>query len=353
VPRFLVVGASWGWRILVVAAALGTLLWLVARLRIVVIPVVVSVILAALLAPAVELLARAMPRILAVWSTLLGTMGALVGVGWLVRGPVVSAVEDLRDQWDQALLDVKDWLVDGPLGLERARVDTAFDDIGGAVSRAASGAFDEPASVARMATNIVTGVLLVIVLTFFALKDGPSMWQWLLSRVHSSRRRTIDNAGTSAFAALQGWIRGVAITGFVDGLLIGLALLVLGVPGALALAVITFFAAFFPIVGASLAGLLACAVALTTEGTQTAIIVAVVVLVVQQVEGDVLLPMIMSRQLSLHPAVVLLALAVGAAAAGVLGAIVAVPVTAASVAAAAAARRSGTAEQLDVVDAAE
>lgn len=328
-------------------AALAALLWLVARLRIVVIPVLVSVILAALLAPAVELLDRVMPRILAVWTTLLGTVGALVGIGWLVRGPVVAAVDDLRAQWRDAVADVQDWLVTGPLGLDRDRVDTAFDDIGQAVSRAASGLFDEPASVARMATDIVTGVLLVIVLTFFALKDGPAMWQWFLSRVHSSRRRTLDTSGTSAFAALQGWIRGVAITGVVDGLLIGLALFVLGVPGALALGIITFFGAFFPIVGATLAGMLAAAVALTTEGTQTAIIVVIVVLVVQQVEGDVLLPMIMSRQLSLHPAVVLLALAVGAAAAGVLGAIVAVPVTAASVAAASAARRCGVVERLD------
>ncbi len=330
------------------AAAAATMLWLLARLRIVVIPVVISIMLAALLAPAVELLDRVMPRILAVWASLLGSVGALVGIGWLVRGPVVSTVDDLRGQWRDAVVDVQDWLVDGPLGLERARVEETFDDIGAAASRAASGIFDEPASLARMATNVITGVLLVIVLTFFALKDGPSMWQWFMRRIHSSRRRTIDTAGTSAFTALQSWIRGVAITGVVDGLLIGLALLILGVPGALALGVITFFGAFFPIVGATLAGMLACAVALTTEGTQTALIVAIVVLVVQQVEGDVLLPMIMSRQLALHPAVVLLALAVGAAVAGVVGAIVSVPVTAAAVAATSAARRCGTAEQLEI-----
>ena len=129
---------------------------------------------------------------------------------------------------------------------------------------------------------------------------------------------------------------------------VGLALVVLGVPGAVPLAVITFFAAFVPIVGATLAGALATAVALTTEGVGTAVIVAIVVLVVQQVEGDVLLPIVMYRQVALHPVVVLLALAIGAAVAGVLGAVVAVPVAACGVAAVGAARKAGVSEQLHV-----
>ena len=348
VPRFLEVGASWAWRFVVVLAAGAALVWLIARLRIVVIPILVGAILAALLAPAVDLLARVMPRLLAVWVTLLGMVAALAGLGYLLRGPVVGAFDDLRDQWRTALDDVKDWLVDGPFGLQRDRVDTLFTDIGDAAARYASGIFDEPATVARTATDVVTGVLLAIVLTFFFLKDGRSMWTWLLDHLHPARRGTVDAAGAAAFKAIQGWIRGVAITGLVDGLLIGIALAILGVPGALPLGVITFFAAFIPIVGATLAGALATAVALTTDGVGTALIVAIVVLVVQQVEGDVLLPVIMYRQVALHPVVVLLALAVGAAVAGLVGAVVAVPVTACAVAAITAAKRTGTAEQLQV-----
>lgn len=319
---------------------------MLARLRVVVIPILVSAIFAALLSPLVDLLDRVMPRLLAVWATLLGVVGALVAIGYLLRSTVTTAVDDLRDQWRTALEDVKDWLVDGPVGLDRDRVDGGFEDLGDAINRYASGWFDEPADLARMATDIVTGILLAIVLTFFMLKDGRAMWDWMLQRLHPARRTTIDAAGIAAFQAIQGWIRGVAITGLVDGLLIGIALLVLGVPGAVPLAVITFFAAFVPIVGATLAGALAAAVALTTEGPGTAVIVAIVVLIVQQVEGDVLLPLVMYRQVALHPVVVLLALAVGAAAAGIVGAIVAVPVTACLVAAAAAARRTGNAEQL-------
>ena len=346
IPRFLDIGASWAWRFIVVLAAGAVLIWLVAQLRVVVIPMLVSVIFAALLTPLVDLLDRVTPRLLAVWITLLGAIGALVGLGYLLRSPVTTAVDDLRSQWRTALDDVKEWLVDGPAGLERDRVDGIFEDLGDAAARYASGLFDEPGNLARLATDIVTGILLAAVLTFFLLKDGRSMWGWFVDRLHPARRSTVDAAGGAAFAAIQGWIRGVAITGFVDGFLIGLALLILGVPGAVPLAVITFFAAFIPIVGATLAGALAAAVALTTEGVGTALIVAIVVLVVQQVEGDVLMPLVMYRQVALHPVVVLLALAVGAAVAGLVGAVVAVPITACVAAAVAAARRTGTAEQL-------
>ena len=348
IPRFLEVGASWAWRFIVVLAAGAVLVWLVAQLRVVVIPMLVSVIFAALLSPVVDLLDRVMPRLLAVWATLLGVLGLLTGLGYLLRSPVTTAVDDLRSQWRTAVDDIKEWLVDGPLGIDRNRVDDLFEDAGDAAARYASGLFDQPGDVARVATDIVTGILLAAVLTFFLLKDGRAMWAWFLERLHPARRTTVDAAGGAAFNAIQGWIRGIAITGLVDGFLIGLALLVLGVPGAVPLAVITFFAAFIPIVGATLAGALAAAVALTTEGVGTALIVAAVVLVVQQVEGDVLLPIVMYRQVALHPVVVLLALAVGAAVAGLVGAVVAVPVTACAAAAVAAARRTGTAEQLQL-----
>ena len=352
VPKFLEVGAAWAWRAIVVLAAGAVFVWLIARLRLVVIPVLVAAILAALLNPLVDALDRLMPRLLAVWVALLGGLGAMTALGYFLLSPVTTAVDDLRSQWRTALDDIEDWIVDGPLGIERERVDDVSRNIGDAVSRYASGVFDEPANLARMATEIGTGILLAIVLTFFVLKDGRTMWAWLLRRLHPSRQATVDAAGAAAFRTIQGWIRGVAITGVADGFLIGVALVILGVPGALPLAVITFFAAFIPIVGATLAGALATAVALTTEGVGTAVIVAIVVLVVQQVEGDVLLPLVMYRQVALHPAVVLLALAIGAAVGGIGGAIVAVPVTASVVAAVAAARKAGTTErlQIDVTD---
>ncbi len=338
VPGFLRVGAAWAWRFCIIAIAIAIVTWIAARLRIVLIPVFVSVILTALLAPLVGLLDRWMPRLLATWISMLSVLGSLIGLGFLLQGPVVSAVDDLRTQWDDALVDVKRWLSNGPLGLSEARVDNLFREFQSSGRRFTSGLLNQPASTARLIAEVLAGVFLTIVLTFFLLKDGRSMWQWLLDRVRPVRRTTLDRSGRAAFSAIQGWIRGIAITGLVDGILIGAVLLVLGVPAAIPLAVITFFASFFPVVGATAAGVLATAVALTTEGPGTAAIVAVAVLVIQQVEGDVLLPIVMYRQVSLHPVVILLSLAVGATIAGFVGAIVAIPVTAAVSAAIGAAR---------------
>jgi predicted PurR-regulated permease PerM len=177
--------------------------------------------------------------------------------------------------------------------------------------------------------EIVGAFLLSLVLTLFFVKDGPAMWSWFLDRVRHTRREPIDVGGRAAVSSLQRWVRGTAIAGLVDGAIIGLALCVLGVPAALPLALFTCRGAFFPIVGATVAGALAAAVALADSGLRTAIIVVIAVLVVQQVEGDVLLPVIMYRQVSLHPVIILLGFAVGAAIGGLIGALVAVPLTAA------------------------
>lgn len=336
-PRMLVVGAAWGWRLLVVVAAVLTVGWLLVQLRVVIIPVFVALIVAALLTPVADLLDRKLPRLLAVWIVLLAVLAVTALVIYLLQSPVRSAIEELTNEWDTAKDEIRDWLRTGFLGLDQAQVDSLEDRLDDARRRFTSGAFSG-SDAARIAAEVVTGIFLTIVLVFFFLKDGRQMWGWYLDRVSEHRREALDRGGIAAFEALQGWIRGVAITGVVDGLLIGIALVILGVPAAIPLAVITFLAAFFPVVGATLAGGLAAAIALATEGPQTALLVVLVVLVVQQVEGDVLLPIIMYRQVSLHPVVVLLALAAGAAIGGILGAIVSVPLTAAVTAAIAAAR---------------
>ncbi len=347
VPRILEVGSAWGWRFLVVVAAVLTTGWLLVQLRVVLIPVFVALILAALLQPVVDLLDRSMPRLLAVWLVLLTVVAGLTLLVYLLQAPVRDAIDELSSSWGSARDEIEEWMRTGPLGLDQSQVDSLVDRANTAQRQFRNGLFSSSAGSARMAAEVVGGFFLTIVLTFFFTKDGAMMWRWGVDRIHPTRRTVLDRGGTAAFGALQGWIRGVAITGAVDGLLIGLALFVLGVEAALPLAVITFFAAFFPIVGATLAGALAAAVALATQGPQTAVIVAIVVLVVQQVEGDILLPIVMYRQVSLHPVVVLVALAVGGAIGGVLGAIVSVPLTAAVTAAVAAVRHDPGAESGD------
>lgn len=340
VPHVLERSAAWSWRILVVAGAVAVVAWSLARLSVVLIPVFVALVMSALLGPVVERLAGVLPRLLAVWATLVTGAAALVGLGYLLWGPLRSSFDDLGSQWDEARADIEQWLVEGPIGLSPDRVDRFSESARAAAERLGSGLLAEPASAARTATEVIGGFFLTIVLTFFFLKDGPTMWRWFVERIGTSRRTLLDDAGGAAFDAMQGWIRGVAITGLADAVLIGAALLILDIPAAVPLAVITFFAAFLPVIGATVAGGLATLIALVSDGPGTAIIVALVVLAVQQIEGDVLLPLVMQRQVSLHPVVVLLALAVGAAIAGIVGAIVAVPVTAATSAAVSSMRAS-------------
>lgn len=338
VPQYLVRAAGWSWRLLAVGAAVLFVGWVIIQVRVVVVPAFVALLLAALLSPAVDLLDRWMPRLLATWVTLLTGIALLGVLGWLLQAPIRDAMDDLAASWDTTVVDVEDWLRTGPLSLSQERIDSLYDRAAEARDQAWSGIADSPGSTARRAVDVVGGFFLAIVLTFFFLKDGRQMWSWGLGHVRRVRRSSVDAGGRAAFGAFQGWIRGVAITGVADAALIGGALIILGVPAAIPLTIITFFAAFFPIVGATVAGALATLIALATEGPGTAVIVAIVVLVVQQVEGDVLLPVVMKRQVSLHPAVVLLALGLGGALGGIVGAVIAVPLTAAAAAAARAVR---------------
>jgi len=347
VPRFLDDGAQWAWRFVVVAAAVVVVVWLTARLTVVIVPAAVALVLSVLLAPLVERLASRLPRLLATWLVLLMSVALLGGVGFALGSSITGAVDDIASEFDNAASDIEDWLQVGPLGLSADTVDSLTESVEDVIDRGGSGLLDEPATTARLVFEIVAGVFLMVVLLFFFLKDGPQLWSWLLSRVRPVRRVTVDASGRAAISALQGWIRGVAITGVVDGVLIGGAMLVLGVPAAVPIAVLTLAASFFPIIGATLAGALAVAIALGAQGLGTAIALGVVVLAVQQIEGDVILPMVMRRQVSLHPIVILVSLAAGGALGGILGALVAVPLAAsfsAAVRAASALARPGDAD---------
>lgn len=323
---------------MVFAAVLATG-WAVLQLRVVMIPVFVALLLSAVASPLVNLLARRLPRLLAVWIVFVTALIGTAGLVMLLQGPVRSSVSELASSWETARSDIENWLRTGPLGLDQSQIDALSERAADLRDRVAAGVASSSGTAARLAVEVVGGFFLALVLTFFFLKDGAAIWRWTLGRIHPSRRAAADRGARAAFSALQGWIRGVAITGVVDAVLIGTALVILGTPAAVPLAMITFFGAFFPIVGATIAGALATVIALTTQGPKEAVIVALVVLAVQQVEGDVLLPVVMYRQVALHPVVVLLALAVGSAIGGIIGAVVAVPMTAAATAAVAAARR--------------
>src|SRR6185436_5012969 len=173
--------------------------------------------------------------------------------------------------------------------------------------------------------EVLTGLIVATLLCFFLLKDGAQMWAWVLRLVGRRSRADADEVGNRVYTALAGYVRGIAMVGFVDAVLIAIALVIIGVPLVVPLAVITFFAAFVPLIGAFIAGLLAVLIALVSGGVLDAALVLGAIILVQQIEGHVLYPVLMGRTVKLHPAVIVVALAAGGVLGGIVGVFLAVP----------------------------
>ena len=314
-------------QLLLIAAVIAGLVWLLSRVALVVIAALVALILASAVYPLVGWLVGKG------WSRLLATAASFVAVLVLLGGVVTGIVFAVLSQWEELSASaVEGWeelqrfLINGPVPMDTAAIDEAVQ---WATEFATSGAFLGGALTGiSAATEFVSGAVLMIVILFFFLKDGPKMWNFVLRWLRGETRAKVTESGDRTVQVLGGYVRGTAFIAAVDAVLIGIALAILGVPLALPLAVIVFIGGFVPIVGATVAGILAALVALVTNGPVIALIVIGVVILVNQVEGDLLQPVVMGRTLNLHALVVLLALAAGTIVGGIFGAILAVPLTA-------------------------
>lgn len=325
--------AGFTWRALLVGLGVVVVALLLARLRLVVLPMIVAFLLTTVLQPVVDaLVRRRVPRLAAVWLVLLLGVGSLVGVGFLVAPSIASEFSDLGETLDEGREEVEDYVEDGPFGLDGGDldeyVDRAGEQFGGRGSEIASGVL----AGAVIAFEVVAGVLLLVVLLFFFLKDGERFTRFGLRQVRREHHELVCALGLRAWGAAGSYVRGTAIVALVDAVIIGIGLLLIGVPLVLPLAILTFLGAFFPLVGATAAGVVAALVALVDGGVSDALLVTAVIVVVQQVEGDVLQPLVLGRAVKLHPVVILVVLTAGAVVGGLIGAFLAVPVAAVTVA---------------------
>jgi predicted PurR-regulated permease PerM len=338
VPRWLDVLTGWSWRLLIVGLAVYAAAIVAAQLRIVLLPVGIALLLATVLIPVRRAFTdRGVPISLAMLGTVAVFFGTVFLIGWVIVPPLVDEFSGLDTTLEAAADDVEEWLVDGPLNLSadfvadgRERIEDAAEG-----ARVSEGALVDGAT---LAGEVLAGLLLSLVVAFFVVKDGQMMQRALLSRFSEPRQVQLRAAGDGAWRALGGYLRGAAALGIVEGFAIGLTMVIVGAELALPVAALTFVAAFFPFVGAIAAGVIAVSVTLVTSGTAAAGVVAIVAIVVQQLDNDLLAPIIYGRALQLHPLVVILALTSGAAIAGIAGAFIAVPIVAVSLRAAAAIR---------------
>lgn len=321
--------STWSLRLVLVAAGAYLLGLVIGRLWSIVLPVVLALLLASVLwPPTAWLRRRGVPPAFAALGTLLGFLVLLIGSLALLAPSVTSQVGDIAEQAVEGLRKIQGSVTGPPLNLNDAQVDAAVAEIQqrlqSSASRVASGVLT---GVGAVTSALVTAAL-SLVLAFFFIKDGPRFLPWLNGVVGRNAGRHLDTVLTRSWSTLGAFIQGQAAVGFVDAVLIGIGLLVLGVPLALPLAVLTFFGGFVPIIGAFVVGALAVLVALVTKGTTTALIVTAIIFAVQQVEGNVLQPMLQGRSLRLHPGVVLLAVTAGGGLFGIAGAFLSVPVVA-------------------------
>lgn len=297
------------------------------QVRLVVIPLLIALILAAAIAPLVNWLRRkGWPSSAATGFSFLALLlilgGLITGIVFAVIGQASQLAESARKGFEQIYTFVQE----GPIPISDQQIQRAIDTVTEFATSSTVGA--GAISGLSAAGSFITGLVLMAVILFFFLKDGERIWAFILRAFKGKKLVKARKVGYSSLAVLGGYVRGTAIVAAVDAFFIGLALLILGVPLALPLAAIVFIGAFIPLVGATLAGALAALVALVANGPVTALIVIGVVVLVNQLEGNFLQPVVMGRTLSVHPLVILLALTAGTILAGIIGAILSVPLTA-------------------------
>ncbi|MGN9915929.1 AI-2E family transporter [Micromonospora palomenae] len=302
-------------------------LYLLGRVAVLLAPlaiaVAVTLFLTALLDPVLLRLRRLrVPPALAALLSLLLLLGILVGVGVLVWNLTAAQFSELSKELGEGVQRSRDF-VTSTLPVSDAQLDKLIQQVRSGMG----GGFDLVGG-ARTAAEVVGSALLALVLLFFLLKDGRTMWQWVLRRTTGPNRELTAEAGRAGWQTLGAYSRGTMIIAAIDAIGIGLSLVLLRVPLALPLALITFLGGFVPIIGATVAGTVAVLVALAAKGPTTALLVLLAVIAVQQIEGNLLEPLIMKRQVQLHPAVILVVVTAGTLIAGVAGAFVSVPIAA-------------------------
>lgn len=330
VPSWLVTAAAWAWRLLLVLVVTGAFIWLLSRLALVTLPVFAALVLSTLaVPPARRLERRGLPRGLAASIVVIGGIAVVGVIIAALSPPFAEQVRALGPTIGDGLDRFFSMIERSPLDYDRDQIlelvqQFATTDVAGENGEVAG----QVAGVAILIVELVIGLVLTLVLLFFMVKDGEQIVGWSLARISPDYRDLLRAAGHRAWMALSGFIRGTAFIAITDAILIGTGLALLRVPLVLPLAVLVFIGGFVPVIGGFVSGLVAVLVALAAGGPVTALAVLAVVVGVQQVEGQLLQPVLVRRSVALHPAVVLLAIFAGAVLAGLPGAFLAVPLAA-------------------------
>lgn len=329
VPDWLQTGAAWSWRLLLLAAALYLIARAIGVLYIVVVPCTAALLLTALLQPLTARLRRAgMAGLTATWCTLLIALAVLGGLVLLVTNRVSADYPSLVTETRHTTKQVESWLAGPPFHVNSSNVQKALNNIPSYLSKHRSLVEGTVVTTGKIAVEFFGGLVLMIFVMFFLIKDGERIWNWLLGGMRTPAARRVDRAGHAAWLAVVYYMRGTIAVAAIHAIVIGLVLYFMRAPLVIPLAVLVFVAAFVPLIGLLVAGALAIVVVLAAKGWVDAVILLGVLVIEDQLEGHLLQPQVVGRVIRLHPLAVILSLAVGGVLAGVPGAVVAVPIVA-------------------------
>jgi predicted PurR-regulated permease PerM len=326
IPRGVQLAGAWSWRLLVIGAAIAVLIFLIIELRLIVIPVLVAVLVAALLVPFAGFLRRhGWPEWLAVVAAMLALVIVVGGLIFVAVLQVNSEFGQLRSQSVTAFDGFRDWLKTGPLNLTQDQIDQYLKNAWGWIQEDSKPFISGALSIGTTVGHLITGLLLALFSLLFILIDGKGIWAWIVRVFPKRARAAVDGAGKAGWMTLGNFVKVQILVASIDAVGIGLGAFFLGLPLVAPITVLVFLGSFIPIVGAVLTGALAVVIALIYNGWAVALIMLAVVLAVQQIEGHILQPLIMGSAVKVHPLAVVLVVAAGSLLAGIPGALFAVP----------------------------
>ena len=330
VPAWLRTTAGWSWRLLMIVAAVALIFFATAQVQLVFVAVFLALVITSVLRPVTDFYARIMPRGLATGLAILSALLFIAGLLTYVITSVAGQWQSLADQFSNGIDQILEFLENGPLP-----VTITADDVNGWIENGRQWLTEHGGDIASQAAasagsvfEAFAAIALAIFCTVFFLAKGKEMWTWFLNQLPSRSRDSWKVAGGAGWYTFSGYARGTVIIALTDGILAGIFLGILGVPLAAPLAVLVFIGAFIPIIGAPLAMIIAAIVALAAKGLWIALAVTIGIALIGQFEGHILQPLVMGKQVSLHPVVVAIAVTAGTLLAGILGAVVSVPLVA-------------------------
>ena len=329
IPRGLRLATAYSWRLLVIAAAIGVGIWLIIQLKLLVIPLLISILVTALLWPAFRwMLRHRVPKWLAIVISVIGTLAIVGGLLWLAVWQITRQWASVRTRTVDAIEQFRQFLSDGPLHLTAQQIDDLLGQGFRFLQEQAELLWSGALAIGSTLGHVATGAVLAIFILLCLLADGAGIWRWTTRLFPRKARPAVDGAAKAGWVTVVNYARTQLLVATIDAVGIGLGAALLGVPLAIPIAVLVFLGAFVPFVGAIVTGAVAVFLALVYNGPWIALWMLVVVLGVQQLESHVLQPLLMGSAVKVHPLAVVLVVAGGAMIAGIPGALFAVPLAA-------------------------